>query len=83
MFDLFDDLRLLARYLFLTVAAAVSTPLWCAGVQTLETVEVKADATGLIGMPILPARVRIREIKSRRDRLTAAANYWRGRLASS
>ena len=44
-----DDLRLLARYLFLTVAAAVSTPLWCAGVQTLETVEVKADATGLIG----------------------------------
>ena len=49
MFDLFDDLRLRARYLFLTVAAAVSTPLWCAGVQTLETVEVKADATDLIG----------------------------------
>ena len=75
MRDVSDVLRLRARFFLLTVAAAVSTPLWSAGVQTLDTVEVSADAADPIGRADSSS-----EGSLTRQQIEARANYRGGEL---
>ena len=70
-----DDLRLLARNFLLTVAAVFSAPLWSAGVQTLDTVEVKADSINLIGNVDTSSQGTYT-----RDQIEARPNYRSGEL---